>query len=62
MTAPTAFAIRIVASGGLPIVEAVNGKGLPVTPVLSGGISCTIVTGIPGAYALPVVGSGAAPI
>jgi len=36
-----------------------HGFGLPVTPVISGGLAVTIVTG---RNALPVIGSGAAPI
>jgi hypothetical protein len=44
MTAPTPVPIVVVASGGLPVTEAANGKGTPVVIVPAGG--------------LPVVGSG----
>jgi len=59
VSAPTTLPVRVVASGGIPVIESTSGFGLPVTPVLSGGLAVTIVTG---RNALPVIGSGAAPI
>ena len=58
--AVTALPVRVVASGGIPVVESTNSFGLRVTPVLSGGITVTIVAA--GAQALPVIGSGATPL
>jgi hypothetical protein len=60
MTSPTALPVRVVASGGVPVTEASNGFGLPVTPVISGGLAVTIVTAPH--QGMPVVGSGQAPI
>jgi hypothetical protein len=56
----TALPVHVVASGGIPVVESTNNFGLRVTPVLSGGVAVTIMP--PGSLALPVLGSGAAPI
>jgi hypothetical protein len=58
--AVTALPVRVVASGGNPVVESTNSFGLRVTPVLSGGITVTIVAA--GAQALPVIGSGVTPL
>ena len=47
-----------VAAGGLPVVEAANGRGTPVTEAANGrGVAVTKVVGVPGAFlpGMPVV-------
>lgn len=51
--------IVVVASGGVPVVEASNGQGTPVQQAADGkGVAVTIATN---GFGVPVVGSGNAP-
>jgi hypothetical protein len=59
MATPTPLPIVIVASGGLPVVEAANGKGMPVQQAANGrGLAVTIATN---GFGIAVIGSGNAP-